>query len=393
MRRRLPHPILLNPRLANLTLHTPVPEAVSVSSQEMANQTISVFPAAGATALDRLTKLYNDKSTSDVTFTVGPNKTEFFGHTVIIGAASDVFKAHFSGDWKDKKNVNLGDMKEDVFQVLMTYIYTDEITVQKDNLLDVLQLAHLYMMTGLIKSLTNEATFNTYSDEHIWKYLSFAVAINDIELIIRCLKVIDKDPLNALNKSDFLNVETSTIGMFIGSNSLKISESNLFKRLLDWSVYECRRRSPPLHISPANQRKVMDSWIHKIRFPLMTAEEFAVVEKTGILTASEVNLVKNAIRNEKKGMTGFDFNQRVIYKPTEIRCQGYESKYGLSLKIKRTIYNSYNSYNSPGTYTYQEVRVCLACAINCHSSSSFTEMIGRGSLFKCQCKENGLCKF
>ena len=338
---------------------------------------ISVPPAAGATALNRLAKLYNDKSTSDVTFIVGPNNTEFFGHAAIIGAASDVFKIHFSGDWKDKKNVKLESVKDDVFQVLMTYIYMDEIKVKKDNLLDVLQLAHLYMMTGLINSLTNEATFKTYSAQCIWKYLNFAVAINDIELIIRCLEVIDKDQ-DALNKPDFFNAKTSTIGLFIGRNSLRISEFKLFNRLLDWSAYECRRQKPPLLASAVNLRKVMDSWIHKIRFPLMTAKDFESIAKTGILTASEVNLVQNAITSGKKDMTGFDFNPRI---PNG--CMK-ETKYGLRLYIHKS-----------NDYVLRSISVCLPCAINCHPSSDFDILVGgaHSSVVKCLCEENGLCKF
>ena len=43
-------------------------------------------------------QVYNDQSSSDVTFVVGPNETEFYGHTLIIGAASDVLKANFAGN-------------------------------------------------------------------------------------------------------------------------------------------------------------------------------------------------------------------------------------------------------------------------------------------------------
>ena len=348
----------------------------------MAELTISVLPAAGTTALNRLAKLYNDESTSDVTFIVGPNNTEFFGHTVIIGAASDVFKTHFLGDWRDKKNIKLQDVKEDVFRVLMAYIYTDEIIVKKNNLLDVLQLAHFYMMTGLIKSLTNESTFKTYSTQCVWNYLNFAVNINDIELIIRCLEVIDKDP-DAFSKPEFLNADTSTIGLFIGRNSLKISEYNLFKRLLDWSVYECRRRIPPLPESPANQRKVMDSWFHKIRFPLMDVKDFETIAKTGILTTSEVNLVKNAITSGMKDMTGFDFNPRTANWTVSTGCKGKETRYGLSFIMQNDHYYTNDYY----------IHICLPCAVNCHPSAKFGQLVDRGSMFECKCKENGLCKF
>lgn len=54
----------------------------------------------------------------------------------------------------------------------------------------------------------------------------------------------------------------------------------------------------------------MESFFHQIRFPVMTLEEFAQVEKTGILTAMELELIKIVIKDDKKDISGFDFNQR-----------------------------------------------------------------------------------
>ena len=349
----------------------------------------AVPPAAGTTVLNRLAKLYNDKSTSDVTFAVGPNKTEFFGHSAIIGAASDVFKTHFSGDWKDNKNVKLENVKEDIFLILMTYIYTDEISIETEKLLDVLQLAHLYMMTGFIKSLTSHAVFTTHSTECVWKYLTFGAATTDIELIIRCLEVIDKYP-DVVFKPDFLEVPASVVDLFVGRNSLKISEYKLFQRLLEWASHACETNG--IAASPENQRKVMDPFFQKIRFPIMDSSDLSLVKETGILTTEELNLVKNATQNngtandslrsqlKEKVMTGFDFHRRVVDENRFDGCHGRALKYGVTIG---------DEMRANGGYIY-DLSVCLPCAIKCHEGKNLSSATKNRN---CDCKKYHFCKF
>lgn len=45
-----------------------------------------------------MARLFNDKSSSSVTFLVVQLQLEFFGYIVIIGSASHVLKVKFSGD-------------------------------------------------------------------------------------------------------------------------------------------------------------------------------------------------------------------------------------------------------------------------------------------------------
>ena len=51
---------------------------------------ISVVLPTNGSSLHRLAKLYNVEATSDVTFVVGPNGKEFYGHTTVIEDVSDV---------------------------------------------------------------------------------------------------------------------------------------------------------------------------------------------------------------------------------------------------------------------------------------------------------------
>ena len=345
----------------------------------MADDDIIAFPVAGGSVVKQLASLYNDKTTSDVTFIVGPNATEFYGHTLIIGVVSEVLKAQFSGDWKDNRTVKLEDVEEDAFRALMIYIYTDKVRIQGKYLLDVLELAHRYMISGLLTSLTNRETFNAYYTNHVWKFLTFGDVASHVQLIIRCLEVIDKDPDSFLSMPDFVDVKPSVISLIIDRSTLYINELKLFEHLLKWSETECQKWNPSLQVTSENQRKVMEPFIHQIRFPIMTLEEFADVEKTGILTGSEAKLIKKAISTDKKNITGFDFEPRAA-PISDVRCGGQLLK---PVRVS-VLHNGYSR------------TLCVPCAIRCWSdyqTSNLREYADTSSILpSCCCNTYRKCK-
>ena len=347
----------------------------------MAGKVISVMPILGASTTSIISKLYNDKSTSDVTFIVGPNETEFYGHTLIIGAANDVFKANFSGSWKDNRTVKLEDVKEVVFEAFMLYIYRSEININTENFLDVLEFAHRYMMTGLFESLTTRITIESYVSDYFWKFMSFAYVTSDVALINRCLDLLDKKPETFLSQPEFLETKSYIITLFVDRNSLDILEVKLFHFLLQWSESECKRTT--LEITPGNQRKVMESFIHKIRFPIMTLEEFASVEETGILFSIEVNLMKDAISSKKSDMTGCDWKPRgpVANLVEAKKCDGRNPT--------MTLFYEYDTKQHSISYY-----VCLPCALHCRPMVIFDRSVLNRlqQNNSCECKTKGNCQ-
>ncbi len=66
-------------------------------------------------------------------------------------------------------------------------------------------------------------------------------------------------------------------------DSLRIKEAKLFNAVIRWSEAECLRQGLP--VTPEKKRSVLGNVLTKIRFPLMTIEEFAQgPAQSGILT-------------------------------------------------------------------------------------------------------------
>ena len=294
-----------------------------------------------------------------------------------IGSASDVFKTQFSGDWKDNKVITLEDVDEVAFGVMLLYIYTDEIKVKGVNLLEVLQLAHLYMMHDLVSALTSQATFSKIALTHVWKYLMFACEVNDLDLVIRCLEVIECNE-SLLSLPDFLKLKPTVIALIIGRNSLVCSEYELFCRVFEWSVAECQRRNPSLEPTPGNLRKVMESFIRKIRFPVMSLHGFSKVEKTGVLNGLEVQQIRSAISSKEKDKTGFDFNPRV-------------GKSAVQNLTSDTCYSIMSNVIVRATYEGKTFDVCIACALECHGRISMWMWYPSFGVGRCNCRKSGQC--
>lgn len=291
----------------------------------MAPKTVKMIKFKPRSVLsERYAKYYDKQSKSDIIFIVGEHKIEIFGHSFIIAAASQVFDANFSGEWRDKNTVILQDEDEETFRTILTFIYKGSFDFDSKNLFDVLRLLHRYMIQDGIDILTSGKVFQKNFMKCVWQYLSYGKLVDDTDLMNQCLDFIDKNAKFAFHLQDLMAVDASTIDHVIRRNSLVIKEVDLFRKLLNWSITDCQRKS--LEVTPANQRAVMESFIHRIRFPLMSVKEFYTVNLVGILNKNELQIIytKGILSSSKKG-TGFDFKPRSGHRQKSRDCDDYKA--------------------------------------------------------------------
>ena len=237
--------------------------------------------------------LFGPDKPADVHFVIS---RKIPGNANDLSSVSEVFRANFSGDWKDKKEVIIEDIEEGPFRNLMSYIYKDEIEMNMRDLFAVLSAAHRYAIPGLIESLTCSDVFDMNVGQCEWQYLSFAVLSEDNILEQKCLKIIDRYANQFLQHSDFLAIDAPVIKSFISRDSLEVDELTLFNSCLRWSKTECFRTD--LDVTPIHQRMVMEPFIYEIRFPLIPIQDFwERVEPTGILSPQECISICKAMAN------------------------------------------------------------------------------------------------
>ncbi|KAG8473921.1 hypothetical protein CXB51_033676 [Gossypium anomalum] len=131
----------------------------------------------------------NNPTLSDVTFLVEGKR--FYAHRICLLASSDAFRAMFDGGYRerDAKDVEIPNIKWDVFVLMMRFIYTGSVTVEIDHAQELLRAADQYLLEGL-KRLCEYAIAQDISVEDVVLMYELAEAFNATTLRETCLLFI-----------------------------------------------------------------------------------------------------------------------------------------------------------------------------------------------------------
>ncbi|KAM7521593.1 hypothetical protein LguiA_011495 [Lonicera macranthoides] len=144
-------------------------------------------------------KYVNNPTLSDVTFLVEGKR--FYAHRICLLASSDAFRAMFDGGYreKDAKDIEIPNIKWEVFELMMRYIYTGSVDVNLDIAQDLLRAADQYLLEGL-KRLCEYAIAQDITMENVSLMYELSDAFNAMSLRHACiLFVLEKfDKLTAM---------------------------------------------------------------------------------------------------------------------------------------------------------------------------------------------------
>ncbi|KAL3827938.1 hypothetical protein ACJIZ3_016740 [Penstemon smallii] len=134
----------------------------------------------------------NNPTLSDVTFLVEGKR--FYAHRICLLASSDAFRAMFDGGYRerDAKDIEIPNIRWEVFELMMRYIYTGSVDVKLDIVQDVLRAADQYLLEGL-KRLCEYEIAKDISVENVSLMFELSEAFNALSLRHACiLFILDK---------------------------------------------------------------------------------------------------------------------------------------------------------------------------------------------------------
>ncbi|XP_056161625.1 ARM REPEAT PROTEIN INTERACTING WITH ABF2-like [Syzygium oleosum] len=137
-----------------------------------------------------LRKQYKKKTMpSDVTFWV--EGEQFYAHKFFLSASSDAFRAMFDGNYreKDATNVEIPNIKREVFAAMMRFTYTGSVDVTLDIAEDLLRAADQYLMEEL-KRFCQHAIEESLSLENIAAMLELSEDAHATSLKKSCILFI-----------------------------------------------------------------------------------------------------------------------------------------------------------------------------------------------------------
>ncbi|WCJ21534.1 ARM repeat protein interacting with ABF2 [Euphorbia peplus] len=161
---------------------------------KLATKTTSVSPLDAA-PLSPTPQVYlgeqyvNNPTLSDVTFLIEGKR--FYAHRICLLASSDAFRAMFDGGYRerDAKDVEIPNIKWDVFELMMRFIYTGSVDVDIEIAQDVLRAADQYLLEGL-KRLCEYTIAQDISVENVSLMYELSEGLNAVSLKEACILFI-----------------------------------------------------------------------------------------------------------------------------------------------------------------------------------------------------------
>ena len=254
------------------------------------------------TIRERCKFMFNNELLSDVKFQVvdrdaaedgSKSMKKIPAHKFLLAICSPVFYAMFYGELAEKKDsIDVSDCDHKSLLELFRFVYSDEVNLNADNVMQVLYLAKKYMLPSLAGKCF-EFLRENLDASNVFHVLPNVQKYEEKDLEDHCWEVIDKQANEAVKSDGFVTIKKSMLEELVERDSLNVREVELFKAVDCWATKECEKQG--LAAEGFVKRKVLGERIIKaIRFPVMEQQEFAdVVLDCDILTKKEsIDLMK-----------------------------------------------------------------------------------------------------
>ncbi|KAF5452487.1 hypothetical protein F2P56_027481 [Juglans regia] len=166
----------------------------AVALYKLANKAMALSPVDAAppspTPQVYLGEQFVDNPTlSDVTFLVEGRR--FYAHRICLLASSDAFRAMFDGGYreKDARDIEIPNIRWEVFQLMIRFIYTGSVEVTLDVAQDLLRAADQYLLEGL-KRLCEYTIARDISLDNISSMYELSEAFHAMSLRHTCILFI-----------------------------------------------------------------------------------------------------------------------------------------------------------------------------------------------------------
>ena len=172
------------------------------------------------------------------------SKTRLFKvHKCLVIAASNFFKKLLVTNPKQKcQDQVIIDVFDDIImELVIEYIYGKEVTITKENVLDVFKASGYFKLTEL-KNSCMQSIKNNLTPKNVLSVWMIAKQYFTKELEAACQVCISNNFEHILSQSDFLRISSSYIIEFLNMKSTGLSEISFYRRVVKWVKFDITNR-------------------------------------------------------------------------------------------------------------------------------------------------------
>ena len=211
-------------------------------------------------------------------------------HSYILAISSPTFFNMLTGDSRNRKTtVHIADCDQEILQVFLRYLYSEELELTMDCLQDLVYLASKYSVASLVEKCLQfmKDNLNTFN---VFVVLQCSELLEDKSLQKRCWDIVDLQTTEVVKSDRFLNLDKDLMLKFLQRDSLVIREIELFRAFYNWIALQSRKQDGNSSLQEPEEGKfVFSQLVNHIRFPLMSRRDFAeTVPQTNLLFKDDV---------------------------------------------------------------------------------------------------------
>ncbi|XP_067660693.1 BTB/POZ domain-containing protein 6-like [Haliotis asinina] len=223
---------------------------------------------------------------ADVTFLVGEHRETIQAHKFILVSRSSVFHAMFCGSVPETGQVLIPDVQKDNFTIFLRYLYSGEVALAPNTVLDMMYAARKYNITELEKQC-EEFCLQSLSPSNACVFLQQSDLFDKDDLKERALEVIKSNAERSLSSEGFCDLSKKCLTLILKADDMRVDEICIFRSVMSWAEAECRRQER--EVTPEEKRDVLGECLYFIRFPGISEVTFATaVCNEGILSDAHI---------------------------------------------------------------------------------------------------------
>ncbi|KAH7703199.1 BTB/POZ domain-containing protein 3-like protein [Aphelenchoides avenae] len=193
----------------------------------------------------------------------------FHAHKLLLALASDVFKTMFFGSVPQENPVVVMDSNPAAFEAFLKSVYTGTTTIIEEDLFPLLYLGKKYLVGSLIKVVMNHLE-KCITSENGQVVLAGQNFLEDAPP--KFWQSVERHGEALLKSAEFPQLRSGTVQLLV-QRELEAEESLVYEWVLAWAKAECARNHLP--VDGETLRWSLEGIIQHVRFPAMTAEDFA----------------------------------------------------------------------------------------------------------------------